>query len=115
MRKNTLVKFIDERKGVYDPYTDTYQEDAETIEERYCNVTPLSSEQSFKEFGEYIQGGLTIRLTEPLAFVFQYVEINGKRYALRSRIESLGRTSVVVVEVEYSNDKRRRGFSETFK
>lgn len=100
MRKNTLVKFIDEVKGIHDPYTDTYKSDVANVEERYCNVTQLSSEQSFKDFGEYIQGGLTIRLTESLPFVFQKVEIDGKEYALRSRIESLGRTSVVVVEIE---------------
>lgn len=100
MRKNVLVKFIDQEQGVYDPYTGTYEADKETVNELYCNVTALSSERSFKEFGEYIQGGLTVRATSPIKFPFQLLEINGKRYAVRSRIEALGRTSVVGVEID---------------
>lgn len=100
MLKNVLVKFIDRKQGVYDPYTGTYEEDKENVTELYCNVTELTSERSFKEFGEYIQGGLTIRTTSPIKFPFQLLEIKGKRYAVRSRIESLGRTSVVGVEID---------------
>lgn len=100
MRKNVLVKFIDQKQGVYDPYTGTYEEDKENVTEFYCNVTELTSERSFKEFGEYIQGGLVIRTTTPIKAPFQLVEINSKRYAVRSRLTSLGRSSVVVIETD---------------
>lgn len=104
MRKNVLVKFIDQKQGVYDPYTGTYEEDKENVTEFYCNVTELTSERSFKEFGEYIQGGLVIRTTTPIKVPFQLVEINSKRYAVRSCVESLGRTSIVVVEIRGEKD-----------
>lgn len=96
MRKNVLVKFIREEQGVYDPTTETYIDDKETIVERYCNVTQLTRERSFKEFGEYLSNALSIRSTEKLNFSFNYVEINGKRFKLLSRIDSLGRLSAVV-------------------
>lgn len=100
MRKNVLVKFIDQKQGVYDPYTGTYDEDKENVTEFYCNVTELTSERSFKEFGEYIQGGLVVRTTTPIKAPFQLVEINNKRYAVRSHLTSLGRSSVVVIETD---------------
>lgn len=96
MRKNVLVKFIREEQGVYDPSTGTYIDDKETTIERYCNVTQLTRERSFKEFGEYLSNALSIRSTEKLNFSFNYVEINGKRFKLLSRIDSLGRLSAVV-------------------
>lgn len=100
MRKNVLVKFIDQKQGVYDPYTGTYEEDKENVTELYCNVTELTSERSFKEFGEYIQGGLVVRTTTPIKAPFQLVEINNKRYTVRSHLTSLGRSSVVVIETD---------------
>lgn len=97
MRKNVLVKFIDQKQGVYDPYTGTYEEDKENVTELYCNVTELTSERSFKEFGEYIQGGLVIRTTTPIKVPFQFLEIDGKRYIVRARLTALGRMSVIGV------------------
>lgn len=96
MRKNVLVKFIHQEQGIYDPYTSTYEEDKETSIQRYCNVSELTGERSFKEFGEFYSDALVIRTTQTLNFVFNCVEIDGKRYDLLKRKENMCRTSVVV-------------------
>lgn len=104
MRKNVLVDFIDQTKSVYDPFSGTYADDKETVTELYCNVTDGSSatysnNSSIKQFDDYKEKTKVIRTTTPIKFPFQFVEINGKRYAVRSINESLGRTSVIAVEM----------------
>lgn len=100
MRKNVPVTFINKDRGKYDPFTDTYTGGKENTVVMWCNVTDMTSEQSFKEFGEYIQGGIVVRTTTPVALdTVEFLEVNGKRYAVRSMINALGRSTVKGVKI----------------
>lgn len=99
MRKNTLVKFIDEKKK-YDPTTSENITSKEIVREMYCNVTDLTRKKSLESYGEYIKKGKVIRLTNSLDFKFSNVEIGGDIFNLFDSIEALGRTSIVVRGVD---------------
>lgn len=104
MRKNTLVKFIHEEKGVYNPDTFEYDDTKTEVHELYCNVTGASSfvkkdkamTPGFGGFGYFKDGSLAIRLTTPLGFDFQKVEIKNKVYNLSEIHDSMGRISIIV-------------------
>lgn len=108
MRKNTLVKFIHEEKGVYNPDTFEYDDTKIEVHELYCNVTGASSfvkkntaiTSGASGFGYFKDGSLTIRLTYPLDFIFEKVEIDGYQYILKERIDAIGKMTCVVEPIE---------------
>lgn len=99
MRKNTLVRFFNEKKK-YDPVTSSNTIEKEVLNEMYCNVTNLTREKSLESYGEYIKKGKVIRFTNSIDFKFSKVEIDGETFNLFDSIEALGRTSIVVRGVD---------------
>lgn len=80
MRMNSRITFVTETDGGFNPVTGKHDEPMLSKLTKACNLSTLSIERSKVLFGEVDANIRVARLQHPYKGVFDYVNINDKKY-----------------------------------
>lgn len=84
MRYSDRITFISETEGGYNPITSEHDEAVREDNTFPCNISNLGIERSVKLFGAVDISVIVARLQRPYTIPFDYVEVNGDRYNVKS-------------------------------
>ena len=101
MRYDTPVTFVEKQGSYYDPVIGEHVEGKLVETVTTANVTDLGIERSVNVFGQFEEGAIVIR-TQPLFKVpsWTYIIVGDKTYSKTMTRTHLGRTTLVVKEVD---------------